>query len=196
MQCPSCGFENIPGAEQCAACSTALACKGGAQSVLPPRARDRTIRQSIRYRTHADELAPRLKSVFFACSERLVIHPACEPAWWHVVLCVIPGVGHTIALGKAAIGAAQLLIACVAVFVAVSLPSTVEGGVAASVVVMLSVFSVFVYVDNFWGPKGKGVGAWALRVVLLLAILACYQMLNYYLGYGSSLFRFFMLVGR
>jgi len=49
MQCPSCGFENMPGREQCAACSTSLSAKSPAESVMPPRAKDRTVGQRIEW---------------------------------------------------------------------------------------------------------------------------------------------------
>ena len=39
MQCPNCGFQNMPGSEVCARCSTSLQLAAVAMDVHPPRAR-------------------------------------------------------------------------------------------------------------------------------------------------------------
>jgi hypothetical protein len=49
MQCPSCGFENIPGSERCCKCSALLAPDPVRVRIYPPRARDRTWGQRLRY---------------------------------------------------------------------------------------------------------------------------------------------------
>lgn len=47
MQCPSCGFENMPGQQQCVVCSTTLLSGPTRENVLPPRAKNRTLMQRI-----------------------------------------------------------------------------------------------------------------------------------------------------
>ncbi|MEN6371458.1 MAG: S26 family signal peptidase [Armatimonadota bacterium] len=49
MQCPRCGFENMPGRQVCAVCSTQLTVAAQRESVIPPRAKNRTIGQRIRW---------------------------------------------------------------------------------------------------------------------------------------------------
>ena len=50
MQCSGCGFENIPGSEKCAICATSLSSDRGGESVLPPRAKDRSPWERLTWR--------------------------------------------------------------------------------------------------------------------------------------------------
>lgn len=195
MQCPSCGFENIPGREQCAICSTVLTSRARVGNVMPPRAKNRTIGQRIKYATRAEDVQGRamlfLDILRNSFADR---QPVVEPEWWHVILCIIPGVGHWLALGKLALGAAQLLVALLAMLVVVYLPGSLEGQIAVSIVMSLSVLSVFIYVDKHWGSSEPGANGWIRRIGLLFVILVCYQILNYCVGYFFSLLRILYII--
>ncbi|MHB1001344.1 MAG: S26 family signal peptidase [Armatimonadota bacterium] len=43
MQCPKCGFENIPGRDECLVCSSSMTSKTADESVYPTRAKDRSL---------------------------------------------------------------------------------------------------------------------------------------------------------
>lgn len=50
MQCPNCGFENIPGRDECCVCSSALVSKPEPETVFPPRAKNRGLWWQVRWR--------------------------------------------------------------------------------------------------------------------------------------------------
>ncbi len=195
MQCPSCGFENMPGQKSCALCASSLVATPEQEGFLPPRAHHRTVAQRLRYWTNADTYASRSRLALARVKLQLgVSRPVVEPEWWHVVLCIIPGVGHAL-LGRFWLGAIQFLIALLSVFLFASSPDSIAGGLGASVFVMLSVFSVFVFCEHHWLSKAPGIGAWLQRVGLLIAILFVMQLLNYYLGFGLTVFSILRMFG-
>lgn len=195
MQCRNCGFENMPGIDTCVVCSSSLTSKANAEGVLPPRAKDRKILQRVSYSIGLDSSLLRLRQGLSELKNRqITARSVVEPQWWHVLLCVIPGVGTVLALGQLASGVIQFLIALFLLYIASVLSGTIIGGLATSTVVSLSIFSVFVFADKYWGSKQKGISAWISRVGMLAAIMAFFYILNYYLGYFNSLLRLFRYI--
>lgn len=61
MQCPKCGFENIPGRDECLVCSSSLAAKPADESVYPARAKDRSLWDRISWRMDRQAQVPQVQ---------------------------------------------------------------------------------------------------------------------------------------
>ncbi len=178
----------MPGVKQCVVCSASLAGEASAEDVTPPRARDRSLRQRPYENTGAGRFVLWLRrdlsrSRLWLALQTHWIRPVCTPSWWHVLLCIIPGVGPLLAYGALRLGLAHFLLAACALLVASGSQGTLTANIATSLAVALSVFSVFVFVDKHWGSQEQGTRAWQRRVLLLAIILAAFGIANYFLGY-------------
>lgn len=190
MQCPSCGFENVPGNEQCVVCSASLASGHASESVLPPRAKDRSVRQRLSYALRAGETALWLKGGLSRLRPSFNIDlPVWEVEAWHIVISIVPGVGFILITGRWVPGLAQLAAAAVAVAAAYAFWGTPLATAAMSIALGLSMFSVFLVADRRWGTSERGPNAAMRRLGMLAVIAACYAILNYYLAPFYYIFR-------
>ncbi|MHB1455454.1 MAG: S26 family signal peptidase [Armatimonadota bacterium] len=61
MQCPKCGFENIPGREDCLVCSSSMTPEAAEESLYPKRAKDRSLWERITWWLERRNPAPRIQ---------------------------------------------------------------------------------------------------------------------------------------
>ncbi len=126
MECPSCGFQNMPGIDRCAQCSTSLASRQASESVRPPRARNRTLEQRLWW---AISRVPGLRGIARWAEETStgenaagvgsadsVYAPSPGPFSWIplracglALLSVIPGFGHIFVLRQVRQGLTMLV---------------------------------------------------------------------------------------
>ncbi len=167
MQCPSCGFENIPGRQECGVCAASLVVARGRESVMPPRAKNRTVRQRVRWWLDANiHLGLRLEAV--RCRRDLlrgVFRGSLQDtrarwSWLSLrglglfLISVIPGFGYIFARRDKRTGFRHLLACALALGLAMALIRTpvadglVYGVLAASVISMTvaaeSLFPAFI----------------------------------------------------
>lgn len=183
MQCPSCGFENIPGRESCAVCSTALAGGRARESLTPPRGRDRSFWQKLRWSVGTN---PRwVSAVGWLRGYRLGVpaganaRASSPPAWLGfremglILLSVIPGFGHLYVRREAWLGRSLFLSALAALVAALFVYKTPAADMLVAGVIMLSMLSVYVAVDKLM-PTGTAEARRMNRVAVGLFILASY----------------------
>ncbi len=203
MQCPNCGFENIPGNERCVVCETALAVKRAGESLMPPRASDRSFWQRMTWPITTSRAWIRTGEDLRRLRGRIAEMQTCawlaSPFSWMgfrefglILLSVIPGLGHIYVRGDRRTGMCMLLGAAAALALAVLLYKTVLADLLVGGVIALSMFSVCVAVDGF-RPMGQdevrfinrvGVGSWVLAAyvgtfwLLMLAVRPHFMMVN------------------
>ncbi len=143
MQCPSCGFQNMPGVKQCVVCSASLAGEASAEDVTPPRARDRSLRQRLNC---LFAFGGRMRSDYStaAASGRVGNRLwSCAGAIRLVVLSVVPGFSHLFVLGRSAVGMAIFLASAAALVLAAVLYRSPLSNLLVYGVILASAFSVF-----------------------------------------------------
>ncbi len=176
MQCPSCGFENIPGRQECGVCCSSLKTAPARESVRPPRKRDRPAWARLAWHVRTDiwlGIRWRVLEWARAAGER---GPIRDVHWWHLALAIVPGLGHFFVLRDALPAIGMVAVSVLALVFAVWLRGTILGGIGVAVVLALSVFGVFAVVNRHWGANRKGLGGLVWRVAMLMLVLACYQM--------------------
>jgi hypothetical protein len=184
MQCPSCGFENIPGRESCAVCSMALATGRAGESLLPPRGRDRSFWQKLRWSIGRSpgwmSASGRLRSFRVGMTQTRDTMRASSPLGWIglrevglLLQSVVPGFGHQYVLGDARIGRVLSLSAVIALGAAVLVYRTPLADMLVAGVIMLSMYSVYVAVDKIM-PTGREGARQMNRIAVGLLILATY----------------------
>ena len=184
MQCPSCGFENIPGRESCAVCSTALAGGRAGESLLPPRGRDRSFWDKLRWSIGTSprwmSASGRLRSFRVGMPRAGVNIRASNPVAWLglremglLLLSVIPGFGHLYVRREARLGHSLSLSALAALGAAVLVYKTPAADMLVAGVIVLSMLSVYVAVDKLM-PVGTAEARQMNRVAVGLFILASY----------------------
>lgn len=185
MQCPNCGFENIPGNEQCVVCSTALPTKHSGESLMPPRARDRTWWQKLTWPITTSRSWVQTGEDLRRCWEKLgdgwSNAWAASPASWMgmrefglILLSVIPGLGHICVRGERRTGLWMLLGSVAALGLAALVIKTVLADLLVAGVIAASMYSVCATMDVL-RPMGRdetrfinraGVGLWILAAYL------------------------------
>lgn len=169
----------MPGVKQCVVCSAALSAESSAQDVMPPRARDRTLRQRLRYTLESGGLMPRRPAGGAAANDsaqagwkrfapRLIRRVPFSLSFggslgWlnlrnlgQLLIAAIPGFGHWFVLGRPAVGkviflscTAALLLA--ALFYRSELSNILVYGVQLASAV--SVYSVMSHLVSIGAPR-------------------------------------------
>lgn len=158
MQCPSCGFENMPGVRQCPVCSTSLEAKGKTESLLPPRAKDRTLRQRLSWGLGGSPEPSGMSRWLAGLRAMTVPRSQFSPWAWltprsfaMIMLSAIPGLGHIYLLNKKRVGRFMLLGSLAAVAVAAVLIRTPICDLLLYCVLSCSMFSMFAATDRLRG---------------------------------------------
>lgn len=190
MQCPNCGFENIPGRTVCGVCSTSLVKPPERESVIPDRARDRTLGQSIRWSiertfrrrvpepTDLPHLLPPMQA-----ARQLI--PRCLA----VLVSIVPGLGFVWS-GSWKPAAWSALGAVVCAVLGVLYFKTRALDLAALSIAALSVMSIIACMEWAFPPTGDAsarmhrrvgrglMAVSALTVVLMVGFLAPFSHLS------------------
>jgi len=162
MQCPSCGFQNMPGIDRCALCSTSLAGRKESESVVPPRAKDRTIEQRLRWSVSripgCSRMIRRFEEAFPHRSEEAPAATCPAPSAPFprlpmrsvglVLLAVIPGFGHIFVLHRDRQGLAMFALSLVWLGLAAAVYWTLIADLLVFSVIVLSMVSVGVTMDT------------------------------------------------
>lgn len=190
MQCPNCGFENIPGRTVCGVCSTSLVKPPQRESLMPGRARDRTLGQSIRwsiertFRRCVPESSPLTGLLVAVTTVRSLIFRSLA-----VVLSAVPGLGFVWSgswrsAGLTALGAVACAVLGFLFF------KTRVLDVSALVFAALSVMSIVAGMEWAFPPPGDAsaqmhrrigrglMAVSALTVVLMVCFLAPFSRLS------------------
>jgi len=184
MQCPSCGFENIPGSEQCCVCSALLSSRQSGETVFPPRARDRSFWQRVRWSlttsagfTRAVGRLQALRRSLSNVEFRRRLSAARPQVNLHeiglLLLSVIPGLGHVYVVGDVRRGRRILLGSLGALVLAMVAYRTILADVLVYGIIALSMFCVFVVADRLREIRGEE-AQFVRRVGIALLVLAVY----------------------
>lgn len=123
MECPSCGFQNIPGLRQCARCQSLLDL--GGISIEPPRAPAGALSRSVRGGRHRLLAIVRRVDALRESLRRAV--PAIDGADGRAILwSLIPGMGQ-LRRGRFVLGGAVLAVWCLALPLAILGTGTAGG---------------------------------------------------------------------
>lgn len=191
MQCPSCGFENIPGIEKCCACSTALASERSPENLHPPRARDRSMRQWLTWiakeRACRSGIVERVSGGYSSTSRywenfRTADFPRL-PSFRNlmsVLISVVPGLGHICIFDDARTGFRLLIGTLAALGFAALLYKTPISNLLLYCALGLSMFSVYSTVDRLF-PIVRENARLMSRVATVLFIIASYLGLHFLL---------------
>lgn len=184
MQCPSCGFFNLPGTEKCTVCSTSLAAKAPTESVMPPRARDRNALGRLSWRiTNSDgwkNLRTGLSSIRVNIPRPA---PRTRPRFrvgfnlrqiGCTIASIIPGMGHVLAMRKAGTGFIILLSSFLSLLLALVLYKTVLSDYLVIGVIGLSAFSVATTIDAQWKVTSKTRSRSLRHIGIVLVVVSLY----------------------
>lgn len=202
MQCPSCGFENIPGTERCSVCSTALPGKAGGECLIPPRAKDRSAWErmtwSITTSSSFTGMLRRFQGFRGRLSSIRLRNPGVAAPWLgfrqmgDILLSAIPGMGHIRVLGDARTGLRMFLGSMAAILIAVATYKTPIADILVFSVIAASMYSVYAVVDEL-RPKRPGERAQYMgRIAIGCFVLATYVMA--YWGLRTAINPWMMIV--
>ena len=178
MQCPSCGFENMPGVEQCCVCSTGLGSKAVTESVMPPRRKDRSFIERLRWSIRESRVWAGARSGINAAGTPA--HGASIPDWLGVrevvmiVLSVVPGLGHIFGNCDRRRGIQLLVATILAVGLGCLLIRTALSDILACAVVCLSAYSTAAIFDSVWTRKVSDQSRLLARLGISLMIISVY----------------------
>lgn len=181
MRCPSCGFENMPGRESCCVCSAALSSGAGTQSVLPPRAKDRSRWERLTWPlTNSPTWAGiRLRVGSTQVRRPTIRWPTIVPGFslreaGLALLSVIPGLGHIYVCRIPRMGRLLLLGTLAALAAAVLLYRTPLADALVYGIIVLSMFSVWATVDRLWLQRTETLQRSRQRLGIALMVVAAY----------------------
>ncbi len=187
MECPSCGFQNMPGRTECASCSAALSAGSQLRSVVPPRAKDRSFGQRIQWSLASTPGVVRAGQWIDGLRLRLGMGLG---AWAWVTpqaLCliiqsVVPGFGHTFMLRRRAAGVGMFAIGLVSLVLAAVLYRTYIADFLAAGVTLLSMVSVVATVDTLRGgsrdPERRLYSLLGITLLVAGMYAGCYAALS------------------
>lgn len=191
MQCPKCGFENIPGREDCVVCSAGLVARQAAESVHPPRAKDRSIRQRIGWRLQSDRRAaaarrrlndvrPHVPNLGQVADRAVHSFDVAIPRFrardvWLMFISVVPGLGY-VSVGNGLLGWSILVSAVVSLILAAAAYNTYFADLFVYSVIAMSMFSVWSTIMRLRGHHGGYVRQATFGFGLGLMVVSAYLM--------------------
>jgi hypothetical protein len=189
----------MPGNEQCVACSATLAGGQARESVMPPRARDRTVRDRVRWalqdssvvaglrsaREGASALGDRLRGGLAASRDipRWSLNAEVLRAswdwinrrtWWRILLSALPGYGPACVAGRNRMGAAFFAGALASLALTACCYRHPVSNVLLFVVVALSMVSVGVAMDFLRGRREELEHLLLARIGIALIVVSLY----------------------
>lgn len=181
MQCPSCGFENVPGQRQCVVCSTSLTSGPVGESMLPPRAKNRTVAERIQWSVGG---FPGCAAVSRGVA-RLRVSAISHLSLGHwpmlrmrsvrtILVSVVPGFGHLFVLRRRSTGLMMLAGSAVSLIIAAILYRTPLADVLVFGFLGLSMFSVCSVVSYIRGTPGSVEGQLRDSIGIGLVVLSIY----------------------
>lgn len=160
MQCPKCGFENMPGRQECAVCSAQFASSPKSESVMPPRAKDSSLSERFqwkwsRMRTVA-VINDRINAPARFTTDRLrYTKNGAQISWswlslrnlWLLLISIIPGFGYIYGKKDSAIGARYFIAALGALLLAIITYKTYLADILLWTIAVMSVISIYSATD-------------------------------------------------
>lgn len=186
MQCPSCGFENIPGTERCSVCSTALPGKTSGECLIPPRAKDRSVWERMKWSVTTNssymEVARRFRGFGGSVSSIQLRTPRVYAPWLgfremgQILLSAIPGLGHIRVLGDLRTGLWMFFGSMAAILLGAVAYKTPLADILLFSVIAASMYSMYLVVDRLRPLRSGDQAQYMGRIAIACFVFASYVM--------------------
>ncbi len=154
MQCPKCGFENIPGRDTCSVCSGDLVASRPAERMYPTRARERSLLERKRWQITHSSTWEAMRAVRRGVGSLIVIPIFGFREIGLSLAAIIPGLGHVLVFHNRRVGASMFFCSMIALLLAIFFYKTPFADILMFSVIALSMFCVWAVVRNFYGYRG------------------------------------------